>query len=217
MGNIEEKIIFYIILLISIAMHEFGHAFAADKLGDPLPRSMGRVTLNPLAHADKVGTFILPLVMIFTGAPFLFGWGNPVYVSLPNPKTRMRDDLLSTACGPLANLVLALISSILFALGYFYKIDALKDIALLALQVNCVLFVFNMLPVPPLDGSHFLRYALNVSNETYAKIERNGFWILLLLIFLPQTSGILNYLINIVIQAFAFIAGLVVELLAKIS
>jgi len=110
-----------------------------------------------------------------------------------------------------------LISSILFALGYFYKIDALKDIALLALQVNCVLFVFNMLPVPPLDGSHFLRYALNVSNETYAKIERNGFWILLLLIFLPQTSGILNYLINIVIQGFAFIAGLVVELLAKIS
>lgn len=217
MGQFEEKIIFYIILLISIAMHEFGHAFAADKLGDPLPRSMGRVTLNPLAHADKLGTFILPLVMIFTGAPFLFGWGKPVYVSLPNPKTRMRDDLLSTACGPLANLILALIASVLFAIGYFYEINALREVALLGLQVNCVLFVFNMLPVPPLDGSHFLRYALKVSNETYAKIERNGFWILLILIFLPQTSGILHFLINIVIRAFAYISGLIVILLSKVS
>ncbi len=215
--SFEEKIIFYIILLVSITMHEFGHAFAADKLGDPLPRSMGRVTLNPLAHADKLGTFILPLVMIFTGSPLLFGWGKPVYVSLPNPKTRMRDDLLSTACGPLANLVLALIATALYSVGFFYEIKSLTDVASLALQVNCVLFVFNMLPVPPLDGSHFLRYALNVSNETYAKIERNGFWILLVLIFLPQTSGILHFLINIVIDVFAYLAGLFVVLLSKIS
>lgn len=209
----EERLIFYIILLIGITMHEFGHAFAADKLGDPLPRAMGRVTLNPMAHADKLGTIILPLVMIFTGAPILFGWGKPVYVSLPNPKTRMRDDLLSTAAGPFANLVLALLATLIFSVAYVYKIESVQDVAVIAMLVNCMLFVFNMLPIPPLDGSHFLRYALNVSNETYAKIERNGFWILLIIIILPQTNGFLGYLIRLGLKGLLLVADFLVKII----
>ncbi|MBR6388723.1 MAG: site-2 protease family protein [Opitutales bacterium] len=209
----EDRLIFYIILLIGITMHEFGHAFAADKLGDPLPRAMGRVTLNPMAHADKLGTIILPLVMIFTGAPILFGWGKPVYVSLPNPKTRMRDDLLSTAAGPFANLVLALLATLIFSVAYVYKIESVQDVAVIAMLVNCMLFVFNMLPIPPLDGSHFLRYALNVSNETYAKIERNGFWILLIIIILPQTNGFLGYLIRLGLKGLLLVADFLVKII----
>ena len=209
----EDRVIFYIILLISIAMHEFGHAFAADRLGDPLPRAMGRVTLNPLAHADKVGTIILPLIMIFTQAPIMFGWGKPVYVSLPNPKTRMRDDLLSTAAGPLANLVLALVATFICAAAHVYKIEGLKEIAIIAMLVNCMLFVFNMLPIPQLDGSHFLRYVLKVSNETYAKIERNGFLILLAIIILPQTSGMLGYLISLALDGLFVVGNFFVKIL----
>ena len=209
----EVRLIFYIILLIGITMHEFGHAFAADKLGDPLPRAMGRVTLNPMAHADKLGTIILPLVMIFTGAPILFGWGKPVYVSLPNPKTRMRDDLLSTAAGPFANLVLALLATLIFSVAYVYKIESVQDVAVIAMLVNCMLFVFNMLPIPPLDGSHFLRYALNVSNDTYAKIERNGFWILLIIIILPQTNGFLGYLIRLGLKGLLLVADFLVKII----
>ncbi|MBR4598323.1 MAG: site-2 protease family protein [Opitutales bacterium] len=217
LGTFEDRIIFYIILLIGITMHEFGHAYAADKLGDPLPRAMGRVTLNPLAHADKVGTFILPLVMIFTGAPILFGWGKPVYVSLPNPKTRMRDDLISTACGPLANLVLALIATFIFSAAYVYKLQSLQDVAIIAMLVNCMLFVFNMLPIPPLDGSHFLRYVLKVSNETYAKIERNGFWILLVIILLPATNNILGYLIDLALKGLLCAANFFVIIIQRIA
>ncbi len=188
----ETKAIFFIILLIAITMHEFGHAFAADKLKDPLPRLQGRVTLNPLAHADPIGTLLLPAVMIFTGSPIMFGWGKPVQVSLPNPKTRMRDDLLSTFAGPLVNLILAIISAYLFVFAYAKNIDALMFASSTSLLINTMLMVFNMLPVPPLDGSHFLRYLLKMSHETYIKFSQYGFVALLLLIWLTPAGEYLG-------------------------
>lgn len=210
-----ESIIFFIILLISITMHEFGHAFAADKLGDPLPRAMGRVSLNPLAHTDIFGTVILPAIMIFSGSGILFGWGKPVYVSLPNPKTRMRDDLISTFAGPFVNLVLALIFSIILAFGAKYNSEYTKNVAEMGLVLNCVLFIFNMLPIPPLDGSHFLKYAFNISNETYAKIQGYGFFIILALLFLvPQFQTFLLWLISLLAGGFVFIAEKILALIS---
>lgn len=212
--SFSDNLIFFIILLVSITMHEFGHAFAADKLGDPLPRSMGRVTLNPMAHADLLGTIILPLVMIFSGTNMLFGWGKPVYVSLPNAKTRMRDDLISTFAGPAVNLILALIFTVLLALAIQFKSDSFAQVAYMGVFLNCVLFIFNMLPIPPLDGSHFLRYLFNISNENYLKIQKYGFFILLALIFfVPPFQKALHWIITMLANLFLLLCELILKVL----
>ena len=113
----EEKIILFLVLLASLSVHEWAHAITADKLGDPLPRSEGRVTLDPRAHIDPIGTILLPLIMIFASPGFaIFGWGKPVRISLPNPKTRKRDDVLITIAGPLSNLLIALIATLFFSI-----------------------------------------------------------------------------------------------------
>lgn len=111
----------FIALVLCVALHEFGHAWAADKRGDPLPRAEGRVTLNPLAHIDPFGTLVIPALMVFLPAlggemPFaLIGWGKPVRISLPNPKTRRADEILITLAGPGMNLLLALLSSLFWS------------------------------------------------------------------------------------------------------
>lgn len=211
--SLQGKAVFFIVLLVSITMHEFGHAFAADRLGDPMPRAMGRVTLNPMAHADKWGTIILPLILIFSGSTMLFGWGKPVYVSLPNPKTRMRDDLLSTLAGPGMNLLLALTFTIILTGGALYGSKEALEIGRLGLMVNCMLFVFNMIPIPPLDGSHFLRYALNISNEAYVKLEQYGFIVLFaLILFVDPFRHLLGLAINYLASAFVFAAAKIIEL-----
>lgn len=118
LSEIREGGILYILLVIAITMHEFGHAYVADKLGDRLPRAEGRVTLNPLAHMDMMGTVILPILTIGlslkTGFPMVFGWGKPVRVLLDNPKTRRKVDILSTLGGVSMNLAVALVSVLLF-------------------------------------------------------------------------------------------------------
>jgi Zn-dependent protease len=194
-------LVFYILLVCSICIHEWAHAFVADKLGDPLPRTQGRVTLNPMAHMDKVGTVILPLLMIFSpllmgaGAGLvLFGWGRPVQISLPNPKTRVRDDLLISAAGPLANLTLCLLLAVtggqLSKLPFSLQIEELFSYAIF---INAALFVFNLIPIPPLDGSHFLRYATGMRAETFNNLTRYGFLILLIMLFFGPFQQILQF------------------------
>ena len=105
----SEKFVLFLVLLASISIHEWAHAVTADRLGDPLPRSQGRVTLDPRSHIDLIGTIVLPMVMIFASPGFaVFGWGKPVQVSLPNLKSRKRDDILITLAGPVSNLAIAL-------------------------------------------------------------------------------------------------------------
>ena len=185
--RLREGFTFYLILVASLSVHEWAHAVTADKLGDPLPRAEGRVTLNPLSHIDPIGTVVLPLVMIFLNPGFaIFGWGKPVRISLPNPKTRIRDDLLITAAGPFSNLCIAFATACVAGLaiglsGNFPMLDLASHVIL----VNCVLFLFNLMPVPPLDGSHFLKHAVRMKDETYAKLATYGFLILLVLINIP--------------------------------
>jgi len=186
--NLQEGMALYLILLASLSIHEWAHAFVADKLGDPVPRAQGRVTLNPVAHIDPVGTVFLPLLMIFLNPGFaIFGWGKPVQVSLPNPKTRARDDMLITAAGPLANLVIALLVAGFAGLLFWVMPDAILSVSLLKVIIllNCLLFLFNLIPVPPLDGSHFLKHAIGMRDQTYAEFARYGFILILVLINLP--------------------------------
>jgi len=190
-----DKLILFFILIASLSVHEWAHAMTADKLGDPLPRSEGRVTLNPLAHIDPIGTVVIPLTVLFFSPGFsVFGWGKPVRVSLPNEKTRVRDDLLITAAGPFSNLCIALLTACIT--GLFLDLDdgnaQIGKLAETIITLNCLLFVFNLIPVPPLDGSHFLKHAVRMKDETYAKLSSYGFIILLVLINLPafrQTFG----------------------------
>ena len=184
-SNVQEGLVFYLILVVSLSVHEWAHAYVADRVGDPLPRAQGRVTLNPRAHIDPIGTVLLPLAMIFLNPGFaIFGWGKPVQVSLPNPKTRVRDDLVITGAGPLSNLLLAFVVALVGGLVLRFLPDAspLRGLLEAFIFINCLLFLFNLVPVPPLDGSRFLKHAVRMREETYAGFARYGFIVILVLI-----------------------------------
>jgi Zn-dependent protease len=185
----EEKVILFILLISSISIHEWAHAWVADKLGDPLPRQQGRVTLDPRSHIDPIGTLLIPFIMIFASPGFaIIGWGKPVQISLPNRETKKRDDILITLAGPLSNLSIAFICSLTF--GLLHRIVPLGESALFLLyqivSLNAVLFLFNLLPVPPLDGSHILKNMVNMKDETFIKFSKYGFFILIILINIPN-------------------------------
>jgi Zn-dependent protease len=163
--DIRRILTYVFVLLISVALHEFGHAIMADRLGDDTPRRQGRVTLNPLAHADPIGTFLLPLVGSIYGATTGigggFGWGKPVQWQ---PHRIGRRFSMSTAkilvaiAGPAMNLLLATaiagVHAILIAQGVLGRGSEINRILFSAVYINFVLFFFNLLPVPPLDGGH---------------------------------------------------------------
>ena len=188
LGDFRWGALQLILLIISIGLHEFGHAWVADLRGDPLPRLQGRVTLNPFAHTDTIGTIVLPAVMIFLGPGFsLIGWGKPVQISLPDPKTRRMDDICITLAGPGMNLVLCLVLALIGALASF---DPVQDKLVLRFLVsgiflNAGLVVFNLIPIPPLDGSRIAVRLGLYSEETFLALARWGFLILLVAVNLP--------------------------------
>jgi Zn-dependent protease len=153
--DLQTIAMFLLAFVVAITIHEFGHAIAADLLGDDTPRRQGRVTINPLDHLDPVGTIVL-IVGFFMH--FGFGWGRPVQIDVKRFKNPRMGDLIVSFAGPLTNLVQAAILGAIMKDGYFhYSLDAtyiqLIDIAF---ALNVTLFVFNLVPIPPLDGSHIL-------------------------------------------------------------
>ncbi|MDR2430361.1 MAG: site-2 protease family protein [Puniceicoccales bacterium] len=207
--------IYFIVLLCSLALHEFAHAWVAHLRGDPLPGRQGRVTLNPFAHLDPVGSFLIPGVMIFfplvLGAAFpvaILGWGRPVQVSLPNPKTRRMDDILITLAGPGMNLLIALVASVVMGvwegLGVSPELYAFRFLLPVTI-INVALATFNLIPIPPLDGSRVLRYLVRMSEEAYATLAANGWIILLVLINLPSFSEFMQRLLIFMIGPFLWV------------
>jgi Zn-dependent protease len=186
--TLRDGLLQLILLIISIGLHEFGHAWMADLRGDPLPRMQGRVTLNPFAHADPIGTIALPAIMIFLSPGFgLIGWGKPVLISLPNPKTRRMDDIYITLAGPAMNLVLCFVFAVIGGLGNFDPKTQEVVIRFLVggIYLNAGLVVFNLIPIPPLDGSRLaLRLGL-YSEELFLTLARWGFIVLIVLVNLP--------------------------------
>ncbi|MCX8488367.1 MAG: site-2 protease family protein [Verrucomicrobia bacterium] len=186
--TLRDGLLQLILLIISIGLHEFGHAWMADLRGDPLPRLQGRVTLNPFAHTDPIGTIALPAIMIFLSPGFgLIGWGKPVQISLPNPKTRRMDDIYITLAGPAMNLVLCFILAVIGGLGNFDPKTQEVVIRFLVngIFLNAGLVVFNLIPIPPLDGSRLaLRLGL-YSEEIFLSLARWGFIVLIVLVNLP--------------------------------
>ena len=193
--TLRDGLLQLILLIISIGLHEFGHAWMADLRGDPLPRMQGRVTLNPFAHTDLIGTIILPAVMIFLSPGFgLIGWGKPVQISLPNPKTRRMDDIYITLAGPAMNLVLCFAFAVIGGLGNFDPKTQEVIIRFLVggIYLNAGLVVFNLIPIPPLDGSRLaLRLGL-YSEEIFLSLARWGFIILIILVNLPPFLRVMH-------------------------
>jgi Zn-dependent protease len=161
--NFAQVFISFIVLLFSLTVHEMSHAFTADRLGDPTARLLGRISLNPMVHADLIGTVAFPLIALVTGAP-LIGWAKPVPVDVRQLRHHRRDYVLVAAAGPASNLVLALLSAIFLSvlpispqtLGESNISVPIAAILSQAMRLNVLLAVFNMIPIPPLDGGNVL-------------------------------------------------------------
>ena len=191
MPDLSQLLIILPVLLFSLTIHEMAHAVTADWYGDPTARRLGRVSLNPLVHLDPVGSVLLPLMLVIFQVPFVVGWAKPVPVNPANLKTHRRDFLVIAAAGPASNIVLAIGASVLLGavpggVGASEGIPgALATFGFHALQLNLLLAVFNMLPIPPLDGGNVLAGLLPAPLATqYDRLIRPvGFLIVLALVY----------------------------------
>ena len=173
--DIAQIAIGFTVLLFSLTVHEMAHAWTADRLGDPTARILGRVTLNPIAHADPIGTVLFPLLAMVTGAP-LIGWAKPVPVDLRRLRHHERDYVLVAAAGPASNIILAVGAAIIFAA---MPIAPLASFLTQMVRLNVLLAVFNLLPIPPLDGGNVLSGLLpRRMAYTFDQIRPYGFLIL---------------------------------------
>jgi Zn-dependent protease len=160
-GDIDllQVLIAFIILISSLTFHEAAHAWTANKLGDPTARHLGRLSLNPAVHVDVIGTIVFPLIAMVTGFP-LIGWAKPVPVDMRNLHHPRRDFAVVAAAGPISNLILAAAGAALFTLFFSDAASSTRELIATGLLrfvlLNVLLAVFNMLPVPPLDGGNIL-------------------------------------------------------------
>ncbi len=213
-----------IALLFAISVHESAHAWTASRCGDPTARMLGRVSLNPIRHIDLFGTIILPLVAAISGIPLL-GWAKPTPVDPRNFRNPMLDDILTSVAGPVSNFIVATGALLLLGgislssasghsliMGLSGGFDggasdsALTPVAMLLyalMIINVVLAVFNLIPVPPLDGSHVLRHFL--SELVRMVYDRTGFFALLALVYLG--GGLLSALIRPFIRFYVSLLG----------
>jgi Zn-dependent protease len=193
--SIEILLPFFAILILSLSFHEAAHAWAADRLGDPTARQLGRLTMNPLAHIDWIGTVLFPLLMLYSGAPLL-GWAKPVPVNARNLRSPRADFAMVALAGPVSNLVLALGAAILlFAMGSrgTVGLNSVEGVLTQMVLLNVLLAVFNMIPVPPLDGGNVL--AGFVPESVARQIDAIRPWGFLILYAL-LLSGALWYIVS---------------------
>jgi Zn-dependent protease len=204
--NIQSIVILLVVLLVSMSLHEMMHAFAADYLGDDTARLQGRLTFNPVAHIDPFLTVALPLLLLISGSPYLFGAAKPVQVNFHRLRYGEFGGAIVGIVGPLTNFVLACIAALIFN-----HLDPLVgsttyDVLKIAILLNIGLFLFNSIPWPPLDGSRLLyAFAPRPLQEVMEGIERLGMISILILFFIvyPLVAGPLGHLVKSLIHLLA--------------
>ena len=210
-----EAVLLIAVLIFSVVVHEVAHAWQARREGDDTADRLGRITLNPLPHLDPIGSVIVPLVLHFTGSGFLFGWARPVPVNPANYRSAVWGDVRVSMAGIVSNLGLAVVSTLGLAIAFKAQssLGSLGGTTALAAQtayygvlINLVLAFFNLIPIPPLDGSHVLLHVLPTPLAMrYQEAGRHGLLLLMgVFFFLP---GVFRYLLWPVM----FFAGLATE------
>lgn len=211
--EVNEKLINFLwflpLFFISLAIHEYSHAFLASRMGDNTAKNQGRLSLNPIKHLDLIGSILMPLIS-FTSGAFIIGWAKPVPVDRRNFRNVLRDDAIVSAAGPFSNLILAFLFLLVYsAVSAFFGDPAvfserLARVLFMGAYFNVFLFAFNLLPIPPLDGSHIL-YDLFPNNFTarLAGAGLYGFLILIVFIYSPlwaYFSGFIEFIFGILVK-----------------
>ncbi len=219
--NLIQKIVIWAVpVLFAITLHEVAHGFVAWRLGDPTAKMVGRLTLNPLRHIDPVGTVLVPLGLLvlsslFGGGAFLFGWAKPVPIGVRNLKHQRRDMALVSVAGPLANLLMAAFWALMIRAGLELAATwpavgrpwALAGVA--GVSINALLCIFNLLPLPPLDGGRVVSSLLPPKlSSRYDRIEPFGFIILIVLIYYGALNWLLGPLMLWLGYLFSYVAGI---------
>ncbi|HRZ37283.1 MAG TPA: site-2 protease family protein [Candidatus Paceibacterota bacterium] len=204
----------YVCLLIVLTFHEFAHAWTAWKFGDDTARLQGRVSLNPIVHMDRVGTVMLPLLVVLLQAAdsrlagFIIGWGKPVPVNPYNLRHRRWQDTLVALAGPAMNVVVAGVAVVLARGFQLAHIGAFSEVAQMLAVISLLLCFFNLLPVPPLDGSHLFKNLIGMSDELYMRISRFGLLIVILLLQFPPVRAGLWFATSFTFVLMGRLAGL---------
>ncbi len=220
--NIGFAVIWFVVFLFSLSFHEAAHAWTSEKFGDDTGRLQGRITLNPLPHIDPIGTIVFPLIMLFTTVPLL-GWAKPVETNPLLWREKTKANICVSAAGPISNFILVTIAFIalrvMLASGIVQPGRSLQSLVIpvagqpafmeplcmllgIMLWLNLALAIFNLIPIPPLDGSHVLESVLphNMA-EAYAQIRPYGFLLLIALIYLNILNYIFDPVLRFVIEA----------------
>ncbi len=199
MPNLQTLLIYIIPLLFAITLHEAAHGWVASKLGDHTARMMGRVTLNPIKHVDPVGTILVPLaLLLMPGVGFIFGWAKPVRINFRALRSQKSGMIWVALAGPGANFLMAIGWLILAIISLKLELFILYSMARVGIFLNILLAVFNLLPIPPLDGSRVISALLpGPLAYKYGQFEQYGFLILLGLMFI---GGFQLFVLPIVAQ-----------------
>jgi Zn-dependent protease len=207
---IIEGLISYLGLIVLLTFHEFGHAWTASKCGDDTARLQGRCSLNPIVHIDPIGTVVLPLLMIFLSpgiSRFMIGWAKPVPVNPHNLRNPRVDDILVSMAGPAMNLVLAVALVALARIGLIGHWEQFTGLCVQMAALSLLLCFFNLIPIPPLDGSLVLRNLTGMSYETYYQFARFGFIAVIIVLQVPQVRDTLNTVTFGTLTGLAFCFG----------
>jgi len=208
---IVDGLIMYLGLIVLLTFHEYGHAWMASKCGDDTAKDQGRCSLNPLVHIDPIGTVLIPLLMIFLSpgvSRFLVGWAKPVPVNAANLRNPRLDDIFVSMAGPWMNLLLAVVLIGLARLGAIAGSASIMEFCIQTAYISLLLCFFNLIPIPPLDGSHVLRNLVGMSYETYWQLARFGFIAVILVLQIPFVRVALSYVTNTSLQIIAGWFGL---------
>lgn len=188
-----EIIIQISVLILSVIIHEISHGYVAFLLGDPTAKYAGRLNLNPMKHLDVWGSVVIPVLLVLSNAGVIFGWAKPVPYNPYNLRNQKWGPAMVGLAGPLSNLLLAIIAG--FCMRYLNGTGSVwYDFFEIVAFINILLLIFNMLPIPPLDGSKLLFTILPISEQTKATLEQYGFVILLAFVFIFH--NIINTLVS---------------------